>query len=324
MNEKISVIVPVYNVEKYVCKCLDSLIAQTYTNLEIICIDDGSTDNSGRFCDEYAKKDGRIVVFHKPNGGVASARNVGLDLFTGKYLGYVDPDDWIEPTMYEKLYNDICISDDIDISSCGYFRDFPDGRCVQIINEVTPDSGSMTPERYMYHVYQRDYYRNVSGYSVLRLFNSRFFKEMNFRFDESLVTTEDVFMFVKCVINSRKLIYRDENLYHYYQRESSLYHNVTNRLDTLDDLAAYQFSIDSMTAAGFSEDVIQYAKRFYCYHASLLLEYAIKIKNVEKIFDLKKRIHKYLDTYIRTNSEYPERIIRINKLLNYNLRGDSE
>ena len=99
----ISVIVPVYNVEPYLRKCLDSIIGQTYKDLEIIIIDDGSTDCSGKICDEYEERDGRLKVFHTENKGLSAARNLGLDNATGDWIGFVDSDDWIEPDMYEVL-----------------------------------------------------------------------------------------------------------------------------------------------------------------------------------------------------------------------------
>ena len=99
---KISIIVPVYNVENYIHRCLDSLMDQTYKNLEIILVDDGSTDSSGIICDEYSKKDRRIQVIHKKNGGLVSARKAGILLATGEYSTYVDSDDWIEDSAYEK------------------------------------------------------------------------------------------------------------------------------------------------------------------------------------------------------------------------------
>ena len=98
---KVSVIIPIYNVEKYLRKCLDSVIQQTYSNLEIICIDDGSPDNCGAIIDEYAQKDKRVIVIHQKNSGVSTARNRGLDIATGEYITFVDPDDWIEPHCYE-------------------------------------------------------------------------------------------------------------------------------------------------------------------------------------------------------------------------------
>lgn len=103
MHDLVSVIVPVYKVEPYLCKCVDSILAQTYQNLEIILVDDGSPDACGAICDEYAKQDSRITVIHKPNGGLSDARNAGLDVMTGKYVAFVDSDDWIMPRMYETL-----------------------------------------------------------------------------------------------------------------------------------------------------------------------------------------------------------------------------
>ena len=100
---KISVIVPVYKVEPYLRKCLDSIVGQTYQNLEIILVDDGSPDGCGAICDEYAAQDKRVRVIHKANGGVSSARNAGLTAATGEWIGWVDSDDWIEPDMYERM-----------------------------------------------------------------------------------------------------------------------------------------------------------------------------------------------------------------------------
>lgn len=114
----ISVIVPIYNVELYLRQCLDSIIGQTYQNLEIILVDDGSTDNSGYICDAYASSDNRIKVIHKENSGVADARNVGLAASTGQYIGWVDPDDWIEPDMFEYLMSNMKQYSS-DITVCG-------------------------------------------------------------------------------------------------------------------------------------------------------------------------------------------------------------
>lgn len=104
-DELISVVVPIYNVEKYIEKCIDSIINQTYTNLEIILVDDGSPDKCGKICDEYAKRDKRIKVIHKENGGVSSARNIGLDNLNGEYVTFIDADDYISNNYCEELLN---------------------------------------------------------------------------------------------------------------------------------------------------------------------------------------------------------------------------
>ncbi len=113
----ISVIVPVYNTEKYIEKCVMSILNQTYKNLEIILIDDGSTDNSPQICDSLAEKDNRITVIHQPNGGVSSARNIGLDNTHGDYITFVNSDDYIAPNMIEFLSENI---GDTNIAMCGY------------------------------------------------------------------------------------------------------------------------------------------------------------------------------------------------------------
>lgn len=118
-NVKISIIIPVYKVEKYLDKCVESVVGQTYKNLEIILVDDGSPDNCPVMCDEWAQKDSRIKVIHKQNGGLSSARNVGLDACTGDYIGFVDSDDWIEPDMYEYLLN-IGTKNNADVSRCEF------------------------------------------------------------------------------------------------------------------------------------------------------------------------------------------------------------
>ena len=103
MSAKISVIIPVYKVEQYIRQCLDSVIGQTYQNLEIILVDDGSPDGCGMICDEYAKKDSRVIVVHQENQGVSVARNVGIEMATGEWIMFVDPDDWLELECCEKV-----------------------------------------------------------------------------------------------------------------------------------------------------------------------------------------------------------------------------
>lgn len=136
-NELISIIVPIYNVEKYLPKCIESIMTQTYENIEIILVDDGSTDNSGLICDEYKEKDSRIVVIHKKNGGLSDARNTGTETAKGEYVGFIDSDDYIDKTMYEKLYNAIK-QNDADMSICSWVRVDEDGDEIIVENESSP------------------------------------------------------------------------------------------------------------------------------------------------------------------------------------------
>ena len=125
----ISIIVPVYKVEQYLEKCVNSISAQTYSNLEIILVDDGSPDKCGDICDSLAKKDNRIKVIHKPNGGLSSARNAGIDIASGQYIGFVDSDDSIEPYMYEKLL-ELIKHDSTKLAVCAVNYVYEDGKKV--------------------------------------------------------------------------------------------------------------------------------------------------------------------------------------------------
>ena len=121
--EKLSVIIPMYNVQDYIGRCLESIISQTYQNLEIICVDDGSTDMSGQICNEYKKNDERVIYCHIPHGGVCRARNYGLSIMSGKWFSFVDADDWIEPDYFEQLYKN-AIKYNCTISVCKYQKNW--------------------------------------------------------------------------------------------------------------------------------------------------------------------------------------------------------
>lgn len=124
-NPRISIIIPIYNVEEYLPQCLDSIVNQTYHNLEIILIDDGSPDNCGAICDEYAGKDARVIVIHKENGGVNTARNIGIHRATGEWITFVDSDDWCELDYYEKMIESAMDSDADVLYAGGYYVDYP-------------------------------------------------------------------------------------------------------------------------------------------------------------------------------------------------------
>lgn len=123
----ISVIIPIYNVEKYLHRCVDSVLGQTYGNIEVILVDDGSPDNCPKICDEYAEKDGRVKVIHQPNCGLSAARNAGLDIFSGEYVAFVDSDDYVAPDFLYFMY-DLVAEHGADIVSCGAVDVYPSGK----------------------------------------------------------------------------------------------------------------------------------------------------------------------------------------------------
>ena len=227
MTEKITVIVPVYNVENYLEKCLDSLINQTYKNLEIIVINDGSTDNSGEICQEYAQKDNRIVYIEKENGGLSDARNVGLDKMTGSYVTFIDSDDWVELNYVEILYKKI-IEYQADIAVGNYY------------------SYNEDEETYYFHIYGNSYYEevydNISIFENLyesqemksfalisawgKLYKAKLFDYL--RFDKGKLG-EDGYFNQKMYLSVNKVVYLNKGLYAYRQRSGSITNTWTEK-----------------------------------------------------------------------------------------------
>ena len=214
---KVSIIVPIYNVEKYLSKCIESILSQTYKNIEIILVDDGSPDNSPQICDEYAKKDDRIIVIHKANGGVSSARNAGIDIATGKYIGFVDPDDYIENNMYELMMNKI-EEYQANIVICGY----------DYINE------NYTVERH-YHIQQDEILTQKQFMSmqfdmpptirhgvVNKLFIAKTLKKI--RFPEGINSSEDVYVLAEYTKFIKKAVFIHKPLYKNLVRSGSATH----------------------------------------------------------------------------------------------------
>ena len=216
-EDLISIVIPVYKVEKYLEKCIESVLKQTYTNLQIILVDDGSPDNCGKICDEYAKKDPRIEVIHKVNGGLSDARNVGIAKAKGKYIGFVDSDDYIKEDMYEILIN-LIKEYDADVSICNLY-DVIDGKeyirnnengiqeysRLEILKEVLLD-------------------KNIQSYAWNKLYKKELFDEIKYPIGkkyEDIGTT--FYVFEKC----NKIVVTSEPEYYYLKRSDSLVNNVT-------------------------------------------------------------------------------------------------
>ena len=219
MTEKITVIVPVYNVENYLEKCLDSLINQTYKNLEIIVINDGSTDNSGEICQEYAQKDNRIVYIEKENGGQSEARNMGLDRMTGSYVTFVDSDDWVELDYVENLYKkiteyqaDIAVGNYYSFNEAEgmyYFHIFGDSCYEKVYDNVS----------IFENLYESQEMKSFALISVWgKLYKADLLKHL--RFDIGKLG-EDGYLNQKIYLLAEKTIYLNKGLYAYRQREGS-------------------------------------------------------------------------------------------------------
>lgn len=211
-NDLITIVVPIFNVEKYLRRCLNSIIEQTYKNLEIILVDDGSTDDSPIICDEYKKKDNRITVIHKKNGGLSEARNTGINIAKGKYIGFVDSDDWIEIDMYEKMYKKM-IEENADIAICG--------RVVEYSNRT---SKKWYNENYMIMnnidaIVALDSFKSFDMAAWDKLYKTELFSNIKYPVGKKC---EDCYVTYRLFDKCDKIIYIPECFYHYFQREGSI------------------------------------------------------------------------------------------------------
>lgn len=219
MKPLISIIIPIYNVENYIGKCLESVIKQTYKNIEIILIDDGSNDNSKKICDEYSKKDSRIIVIHKDNEGVSIARNTGLSIAKGEYIGFLDADDYIEYDMYDFLLNSL-IKNNADIASCSYNKVFED----KVEKGIGFDKNLIlnNSEAIKYTINKDVLFPSV----WLKLFKKECIK--NIKFESTIKISEDYLFCFNAVCNCNKYIHLGQAKYNYIMRESSALHTINS------------------------------------------------------------------------------------------------
>ncbi len=215
-NPLISVIVPVYKAEEYLKNCITSITNQTYKNLEIILVDDGSPDKCGEICDEFAKKDSRIRVIHKQNGGQSSARNAGLDIMSGDYVGFVDSDDWIEPNMYERLYN-LIVENNAQISACGLQCDYSSGE-IAYFNHQYPAHKDIEIFSKIGALGELTIARKITNSPCDKLFSRYIFE--NLRMREGTVY-EDFEIMPSCIEKAEIIVYDPLPLYHYIMTEES-------------------------------------------------------------------------------------------------------
>jgi glycosyltransferase involved in cell wall biosynthesis len=212
MRPTISIIVPVYNVEKYIHECINSILQQSFTDIEVILVDDGSTDSSGRICDEYALKDERIKVIHKKNGGLSSARNAGIDAAIGEYIGFVDSDDWIDREMYQQLYANM-LRYHAQISACRLYMmniddDFPDvSNGEEMVFSKTEAMEELISNQ------------KLTFSSCNKLFSRVLFQQLRYR--EGIIL-EDMDLSYKLVNNAQKIVYTTKPLYFYRYNNASI------------------------------------------------------------------------------------------------------
>ena len=265
----ISVIVPIYNVENYLKECIESIISQTYTNIELILVDDGSTDKSGEICDKYAEKDKRIEVIHKKNAGVSAARNTGLESASGEYIAFVDSDDYIDKTMLEVLAN-LLEMNEADVAMCAFER----------FSVPKTEKGNMEIKTFDRDELIEFFVKRLGEYYIVnsvwgRLYKAEVIKEL--RFKEGRIN-EDILYTAQVLLTVNKAVYTLEKLYHYRDgREGS----ITGEKESMLSIG------DKIYLTGLSAEMLKksdYEKFSYIHEVMDFLEVSELISGREKEF----------------------------------------
>ena len=306
-EEKISIIVAVYSIEKYIENCIKSIIKQKYKNLEILLIDDGSTDSSKDICDKYAQIDKRIKVIHKKNGGLSDARNVGMSIATGEYINFLDGDDYIYPTFYTNLYN-LIKKCDADISECDFLRVNEDDienieKIIEekndklVIKEEIIDGEKAINE--LFGTKLQPYVKKVVVWN--KLYNAKILKNIQFPIGK---LHEDEYTTYKILSNSKKIITTNKILHGYIQTKNSIMRREIKQKRIDDNLDAY------MEASNFFKEknnikVEMKCRRRYLENCIELSGKILKSENINKAEQLKDLEDKFISNY----DEYMDKII---------------
>ena len=291
MEEKISIIVPIYNVQDFLKRCIDSLIVQTYQNLEILLIDDGSTDGCGKICDEYAKKYKNIKAFHKVNGGLSDARNYGIQKATGSYIAFVDSDDFVNKDYCKILHKNL-VENNADISICQF-------------KKVKEESILEDNQEEIISVYEGvDKQKNILNYSngmnmvTTVAWNKLYKKELwdIIKYPKGKIN-EDEFVVHQLMHKSHKVVYTSLILYYYYQREDSIM-NMKFNIARLDVIEAFKNRMNFYKNIEKYNNLVPLA--YVAYMKIIVLNYQYVKKN-----NLYEEMVKLLKLY---RKEYDQRI----------------
>lgn len=282
----ISVIIPVYNVEKYLDTCVESVVGQTYKNLEIILVDDGSTDNCPAMCDTWASRDPRVKVIHKQNGGLSSARNAGLKTARGDFVGFVDSDDVVSADMYEKLFS-VLIKNNADIAQCGYFI-FSDYSQIFAFN-----SNKSASERvFNSHSAVKSLITDgmISVICCSKLYKKKAIKSVFF---EEGVINEDVLWTYQVLAKSDTIAATSEKLYGYFQREGSIMNSAYSerRFDAL-------YALEKRANAVKTDfpDLFPFAERAYAGGCMYHYQWLCRLEDTAEFRVFRERLHKMFVT----------------------------
>lgn len=231
----VSIIIPVYNVQSFLKECLDSVLNQTYERIEIILVDDGSTDESGKICDIYQQKDSRIIVIHKKNGGLSDARNAGIEKASGEYYAFIDSDDFVHKEYIKSLLT-ACIENQSDISVCGYFEYIDDSKMKEIKNIECSFSNIEAVSDFLHEN------NSVKVMTWNKLYHKRVFQKNNVRFPIGKLH-EDNLTTYKCLFNANRISIISNALYFYRIRQGSIMNKYNKKrfevLESIKELREY-------------------------------------------------------------------------------------
>jgi glycosyltransferase involved in cell wall biosynthesis len=280
---KISIIVPIFNTAKFLENCLESLANQTYNNIEIILVNDGSTDNSLEICEKYCSNDSRFKIINKSNGGSSSARNLGLSFSTGDYIGFVDSDDFVSEKMYENLLNS-CILNNVKLAVCGRYKVI-NNKNVEMFTLSKPQIWSSKKALSNLLIW-----KNIDSSTCDKLFHNSLF--LNHRFPEG-VTTEDIYLIPSIIDLAKSIVHIGEPHYYYVYRKDSISNSKfnKNKLDILKSLNNLQYLINE------KYDIL--AAKFYAFYITNItyLTESMFFSNVDDFF-----VSKQLKFFLRTLS----------------------
>lgn len=264
----VSIIIPVYGVEKYLEKCVKSVIKQSYKNLEILLIDDGSKDKSGKICDKLSENDLRIKVYHKKNGGLSDARNYGLKHATGEYIMFVDSDDYIDINMVKKMI-DMANSYNLDIVMCDFSIVNENDKI--ILKKEKESTFKIYNKNQLFKLWNTDMYL-ICNLAWNKLYKKELFDKIMFPVGK---IHEDEFTVYKVVYLSKKIGYITESLYYYYQQESSIMHNLNDKRLNLLEALKERIDFSNNISNTFYKETIEI-------YMNAIIDYYFKFNNVKK------------------------------------------
>lgn len=286
---RVSVLVPVYKAEKYIRRCLDSLLGQTLKDFELILVDDGSPDCSGAICDEYSKKDSRVRVIHKINGGVSSARQAGLDVAVGEYVIHADPDDWVEADMLEELYRK-AVEADADMVFCDFYQDYANGRSIYVSQKIEDPIDSQT-------VLVNLLEGKIHGSCCNKLIKTQTIASTNAKFPVDVIRWEDLWFNMLVLQSNVKVFYLQKAFYHYdqFSNDNSIVRKIRK------EAVESQIKFCKYFSALFSEDFLLANGLYQCKARTIELMFFSLLYSKEEILGIFSEIN---ERYVSENNAF--------------------